>query len=349
MGIRTRKYQDGEVQLMLRSFSKASSAKLRQELLQLLTAWLTQWQSPSLKQKSRQSVPSLKNWLQGFGTNMFATNLAKQELAKALSAVVQIFPWLRGSLAGSCKVVTMWKQREAPELRPPLPLRMLKACMMNVLHWHGPQMALPLLLGWYALLRPSGLFFTRELCMLPAKHDEGSSIFIEFTSLKSRRRKALHQYVRVDEPLIVQLLTKQFNSLKAFTQIWPSSPSMFWNRIDALLSALQRPAKMWFPSNLMVRSGTLVPNGTHWAKNRELVMALNAHFDGSEIWSADHFGRPFSAMKEEAGQRKSSTICRLRWHWFAQPTRPASQRGEWLRHLRITRCPVHENCVELQV
>mmetsp|Transcript_69315 Transcript_69315/g.225866 ORF Transcript_69315/g.225866 Transcript_69315/m.225866 type:complete len:163 (-) Transcript_69315:26-514(-) len=134
VGIRVRKYPDRDVELLLRGPVEASTAKLGQELLQLLTGWLTQWQAPSLEQMARQDVPSLSDCLQKLGTHMLASGLAKREPAETVNAVVQILPWLRGSVAGSWKVVTTWEQLEPPELQPPLPLRMLKACMVCALH-----------------------------------------------------------------------------------------------------------------------------------------------------------------------------------------------------------------------
>ena len=104
-----------------------------------------------------------------------------------LVGVADRFGWLRWVLGGPWKVVSAWERAEPAEPRAPIPVKWVRALIIGALSLGWMNMALSMLLGFFALLRPIELFTLRRRdLLLPGEHEQGPFILVQLRGPKTR-------------------------------------------------------------------------------------------------------------------------------------------------------------------
>ena len=145
-------------------------------------------------------------WASAVRTGRFSAQLCRN-----INIVVQRCPYLKTFLAGPWKLLTTWESLFPGKLHPPVPLPLLKALVVTALAWQWNRLAMMLLIGFYALLRPCELIALKVSdCLLASETGYNDAIFLRLQLVKSRTRGARMQNVRLDVPFVVGFLKKCF-------------------------------------------------------------------------------------------------------------------------------------------
>ena len=124
--------------------------------------------------------------------------------AETINIVIQRFSYLKTFLAGPWKLLTAWESLFPGKLHTPVPLPLLKALVVTALAWQWNRLAMMLLIGFYALLRPCELIALKVSdCLLSFETGYNDAIFFRLQLVKSRTRGAKMQNVRLDVPFVV--------------------------------------------------------------------------------------------------------------------------------------------------
>ena len=178
-------------------------------------------------------------------------------LRHLLTGLADRFGWLRGVLSGPWKVVQAIEREEPNVPRSPMPVTWLEALVVSSLTMRWFNMAAALLLGFFALLRPAELYgLRREDILTESEHHMGRFLLVRLKRPKSRWRGAAQQYVRVDEPRVVQGLTMLLKRLPRQALVWPMSPSRFAMRLKRLSEAVIGKIFGVLPSSLRTGGAT---------------------------------------------------------------------------------------------
>ncbi|CAE7290791.1 unnamed protein product, partial [Symbiodinium sp. CCMP2592] len=210
--------------------------KIRVNLLDQLCDWLhPQVPGFSLDQLARQHVDVLSEWLEEYMIFMFLNHRSRRAAAETLNAVTQQFGWLRSSLAGPWNLIRTWEQLEPVQHHPPMPAMVLHALAVTALQWGWPRMAVALVLGFYALLRPAEIIgLRRQDLALPDDHFDQNVLYIRIGNPKTRHRAASQQHIRVDHPGVAQWVADAIGSTPPWRRIWNGSWAAFKLRFGAL-------------------------------------------------------------------------------------------------------------------
>ena len=88
-----------------------------------------------MEELARRDWPGLSDLLVTYGVQAYSSGWSKGIFAETLNAVIGLYPWLRGSMAGPWSVLTTWEMLEPPRLHPPLPRKLLLALCAIAAHW----------------------------------------------------------------------------------------------------------------------------------------------------------------------------------------------------------------------
>ena len=170
----------------------------------------------TLEEIARSNVPLLSDLLQEYVYQCYEERFPVGHCRHLLVGVADRFGWLRRVLGGPWKVVSAWERAEPAEPRAPIPVKWVRALIIGALTLGWMNMALSLLLGFYALLRPIELFTLRRRdLLLPGEHEQGPFILVQLRGPKTRWRGRPNEYVRVDETPIVQAVTALATRLRS--------------------------------------------------------------------------------------------------------------------------------------
>ena len=92
-------------------------------------------------------------WSSGEGRGLASDTLASLQDAS---------PSIRGSIPGAWRLLKTWHTREIPNRAPPLPVRVMEALVGYFVFHNKPEMALSLLVGFYAMLRTGEVLAIRN-------------------------------------------------------------------------------------------------------------------------------------------------------------------------------------------
>ena len=114
----------------------------------------------------------------------------------------------------------------------------------------GNGLAILLLLGFYALLRPSELIMLRRRDIsIPGDHLETGVLCIRIGLPKTRNQAARNQRVRMDEANVVMWVTQTLTLVPMWSRIWSGSLSSFKLRFDHIQRHFLQ-SKPFLPSSL---------------------------------------------------------------------------------------------------
>ena len=132
-----------------------------------------------------------------------------------------------------------------------MPWPMLQALVVTMLAWGWWRLALTSLLGFFAMLRPIELLqLSKNSFVTPIDHGLGKVLLILLPSTKSRTRGPKQQYVRLDEPMVIDFVKRLLPKLLPSERIWPGSMSQFRRHWHLVVGHLTTLPKLVYPSSL---------------------------------------------------------------------------------------------------
>ena len=160
---------------------------------------------------------------------------------------------------GPWQLATTWETIHPSAVHPPIPQPLMMAMVAVALAWKWFRMALLILTGFYALLRPAEMFLLKPEHFSHSSETGNAGVcIIRLLQTKSRTRGAKHQSVRLDEPFVIAFLEKCFRHMHKSEPIWPFSASLFRTRFDQLLFGVCQKNKLVLPSSLRPGGATFL-------------------------------------------------------------------------------------------
>lgn len=219
----------------------------------------------TLEELARRHIDSLSEYLEEYIIGMFVAGHTRQAAAETLNVVAQRFGWLRSSLAGPWNLLKTWDTLEPVRHHPPIPRQVLFAAVTTALVWEWHHFAALMVLGFFALLRPSELIgLQRADLALPADHWETDVTYVRIGNPKTRFRGARAQHVRVDEPGISTWLNSMLRSLPPWRRIWQGSLASFKKRFELVQKEVLHDV-VFLPSSLRPGGATFLFRS--WGEN----------------------------------------------------------------------------------
>ena len=247
-----------------------TTAAIRDRLWEQFSTWLEMEDAelPPLAQLARKDPIEVSIRLEEYGRVLYEQGETRRNYAETVNVVVQRHPFLKTFMAGPWRLLTTWESLNPGKVHPPFPLPLLQAAVTTALVWGWTRLALMMLLGFYALLRPCELIALRVSdCLLTSETGIFNVVFLKLQLVKSRTRGARQQSVRLDVPFVVSFLKKNIKVMTQNEKLWPYSASLFRRRLQQVLKATCDSQDICLPSSLR-------PGGaTYWFRmwNEDLV------------------------------------------------------------------------------
>lgn len=245
--------------LIVRGRVTEQTQSIRRDLLTRLTAWLAeQVPGETLEELARHHIDRLSELLEEYMIHMYVSGHNRRSAAETLNVVTQQYGWVRFCLAAPWGVLRTWENLEPVTHHPPIPQAVLHACVATALSWKWERFAVLLLLGFYALLRPSELIMLRRRDIsIPGDHLETGVLYIRIGLPKTRNQAARNQHVRMDEADVVMWVTQILTLVPMWSRIWSGSLSSFKLRFDHIQRHLLQ-SKPFLPSSLRPGGATFL-------------------------------------------------------------------------------------------
>ena len=228
-----------------------STAARRERLLAEFQVWIEERSGSRLEVLARQWIPTLSEWLEKYGEELYVKLRPKTDYAEVINALSGKYHWLRHALAGAWRLQRTWQLLEPPTLHPPVPFRVWQAMVSVALSWGWWRTSALLVASFCGLLRPSEyLSLRRANFRLPCDHLSGSVIFLLVDNSKTARRGPRRSHVRIDADYAVTFLERCLKGVPFSEPIWRGSYAMWRRRLDALLHSLHIPRGWCLPSSM---------------------------------------------------------------------------------------------------
>ena len=215
------------------------------------TAFL-EWVSSNLSSDSAESLLScpetLGELVRLFGVYMFESMQSLYMYKQLITFLQRERPGLRAHFGGAWQTVSRWEICEPAVHRTPLPYGIFQAMIAVGLVWGWWRWAACTALAFFGMCRPGEVLRAfREDLLLPSDllGEEINSIFLTIRSPKTRRRGGGRvQHAKVQDPIGSLLCATVFGPLSLRASLYPGSPASYRRRWDAVLRALEIPARL---------------------------------------------------------------------------------------------------------
>ena len=241
-----------------------TTAALRRQLLDAFVDWIQNQEASATGARpfaslARETPIVVTELLEEYGRVLYETGASRRTFAETINVVQQKFPFLRRMMTGPWQLATTWESLHPSQMHPPIPKPLLEAMVSISISWKWHRLALLLLLGFYALLRPAELFFLKvKHFVLSDLTGLDSVVLIQLLQTKTRTRGARFQSVRLEEPRVIVFLQKCLSFMTQNELLWPLSPALFRTRFDQVLTRACGISKLVCPSSLRPGGATFL-------------------------------------------------------------------------------------------
>ena len=173
--------------------------------------------------------------LRAYGLYCFEKGLPRYLFVYAITGVQDLFPLTRAYMSMAWQIDKKWQQQEPGCSRSVLPAVVIRAacCLACMWGWHA-WLAI-MLLGFAGMLHPAEMMalVRRDLIFPVDVHFDSHSLFVKIRDPKTARF-ARRQHCRIDDPSIIQIVSKAFGNLPACEKLYPGTMNTFrrqWNCI----------------------------------------------------------------------------------------------------------------------
>lgn len=239
----------------------AATAALRHQLFADFTDWIKTQLVPAkpLASLAKNTPIAVAELLEEYGRVLYEKGASRRTFAETINVIQQRFPFLKTMMTGPWQLATTWENLHPTQVHPPIPKPLLEAMVSVAISWKWHRLALLLLLGFYALLRPAELYFlTAKNFVMSEQTGLDKVVLVQLLQTKSRTRGARFQSVRLEEPSVIAFLQKCLSVMTRTERVWPLSPALFRLRFDQVLTRACGLSKIVHPSSLRPGGATFL-------------------------------------------------------------------------------------------
>ena len=237
--------------IQLESIQLLSTTTLLREakILEAFVVWVKQYVRSVELEFLFTAVPSfLVTALSIYGNLEFGRGGVLSDFRHLLLSCQRWLPSVRALIAPCWDLVSKWEMAEPVEHRVPIPEGLVKAMVAVAwqLKWHA--WAGVTLLAFYGAGRVGEILkCSRADLVFPSDlmEKEQTSLFLQLRFFKSfGRQPARIQHMKITDATAIHILSLVFERLPASLQLYPSSPSVYRRRWDAILELCMIPTKL---------------------------------------------------------------------------------------------------------
>eukprot|EP00438_Fugacium_kawagutii_P030227 Skav219520 [mRNA] locus=scaffold30:151922:156355:+ [translate_table: standard] len=213
---------------------------MRAKFWNSFSAWLLEEVGAAVRDSITSNPLLMVKALEHYGGLEFSAGTPLYYYRQLLAHVQREFPLTKPFMAVAWRVVSRWEQLEPVQHRPPVPEPLVLAMSSLALIWNWPLFAAATLACFYGICR-IGEVLSAERGSLLTPTDllaEEQVIYLKISKPKSRRRGPSIQYSTISEASVVNFLSFVWQDFSPQARLYPSSPSNFRRRWNALLKAL---------------------------------------------------------------------------------------------------------------
>ena len=166
--------------------------------------------------------------------HLWSTGEGRALASDALASLQDASPSLRGSIPGAWRLLKTWHTHEIPCRAPPFPEKILKSLVGYFIFHKQPEMALSLLLGFYAMLRTGEVLGVRNKDV--TINESGTTAVLALGYTKGGKRTGAAEIVTVQVSEVVRRLHQWKRSTTPGAFLTP--PAHTWRKMfsDAVSS-----------------------------------------------------------------------------------------------------------------
>lgn len=178
--------------------------------------------------------------LESYGHLEFAAGTPLYYFRQLLAHVQREFPLTKPHMSLAWRVVSKWELLEPVQHRPPIPEPLVLAMCSLAMSWNWPLFAAVTLTCFYGICRIGEVLTAQRGSLLTPVDllSEDKVLYLKISKPKTRKRGPSVQYSTVSEHAVVGFLVAVWQDCVPKSPLYPSSPSNFRRRWDAILRML---------------------------------------------------------------------------------------------------------------
>jgi hypothetical protein len=223
----------------LTSQVKSSRAKL----FARFTAWVWEMRSLSVAEFFLKGAEVADQILADYGQMSYESGLSLHDYSETINAVLDVQRTWRRVIQKSWDVARSWRRLAPLNSHRPIPVQILLAMQSVALLWGWWDFAGAIGIAFFGLLRPGELLsLTRSALVLPEQAlNPRGRLYIKIMSSKTSSRGARHQYVRIDDEVLVPFASALWTGAPESAPLLAHTPYFFRKRWDQVLQFLGVP------------------------------------------------------------------------------------------------------------
>ena len=222
-------------------FAPATSKRMS-SCLGLFEAWLRSSLHISLEQIGWDTLAAPLA-ARAYGMHLYSQGEPRYLYVYTLTGLQDVFPHLRAFMAPAWVIDRKWQIAEPGECRPVISAPVMRAVTSLCLLWQWFRFLGVTLIGFLGMLHPSEfLGLKRRDLVLPQDSLRHEPVFYVHISNPKTSRFARRQHCKIDDPLVLQYVTKVFGHLHQFEALFAGGASAYRRRWDAVFSHLGVPS-----------------------------------------------------------------------------------------------------------
>jgi hypothetical protein len=223
----------------LTSQVKSSRAKL----FARFTAWIWEMRSLGVAEYFLQGAEAADQILADYGQMSYEAGLSLHDYSETINAILDVQRTWRKLIQKSWDVARAWRRLAPLHSHRPMPVQILLAMQSVALLWGWLDFAGAVGIAFFGLLRPGELLsLTRSALVLPEQSlNPRGRLFIKIMSSKTSSRGARHQYVRIDDAVLIPFASALWSNTSESSPLLGLTPYSFRKRWDQILEFLGVP------------------------------------------------------------------------------------------------------------
>ena len=203
-------------------------------------AWMYREGGQELLHHCQQAPVLMVQALKSYGSFLFAAGTPLHYFRQLLAHIQREFPLTKQFMHIAWATVTKWELCEPVQHRPPMPEALVEAMVSLAIVWKWDFFAAATLTCFHGMSRIGEVLSAKRSHLLtPVDLLETSQVlYLLIEKPKSRGRGPRVQYTTVRESAAVGFISKIWQNTPRDRPLYPSSPSNYRRRWDALLAAI---------------------------------------------------------------------------------------------------------------